>query len=204
MMLFLNILTVVVLALVAGLLLTLWLNLRMWRESATAAPVLAERLTEQLLAARRGLEELKKALMAVSPEVSKLLSDGRKMQVDLEFVMQRAEQVAKGLAEGAVAKSGAVKGGGGQVVADKVRLDSEAVAGANGKAVQVSAVAHDPLEDLLAGLQAATGGVEGQNQNDNVVRKSAQSRRRTPVTQAELDLQQKIHGQVKPSGREAA
>lgn len=195
-MLFLNILTVILLALVAGLLLTLWVSLRAWRVSAVESPMLAERLAEQLLGARRGLDELKKALVVVAPEVSKLLSEGRKMQVDLEFVVRRAEQVATDLeraSEQKVMNGGKVEAKVVTVqVAETVRLDSEAVAGANGKAVQVSAVAHDPLEDLLAGLQAATG--ENGEKNEQIVRKGLGGKRRTPVTQAELDLQQKVQG----------
>ncbi|MBI1308835.1 MAG: hypothetical protein GC129_03105 [Proteobacteria bacterium] len=172
--LYLNILSVVLLGLVAGLLMALWWQLRDWKASVREAPLLAETMAEQLMAARRGLEELKKNLVAHGPELSGLLSEGGKVRVELQFLLQRAEQLAAKLEAGQPPRRG-------EVVAMV-----EEVAGANGKAVQLSEPSHDPLEDLLAGLQ---------QKPDNVTPMRKPGRKRMgPVTQAELELQQKVAG----------
>lgn len=174
MTLYLSILSVLLLSVVAGLLIAVWLQLKEWKEAAREAPLLAERMAEQLMSARRGLEELKRALVASAPELSGLLSDGGKLRVELQFLLQRAEQVAGSLdrerpvaAENSMPMISAV----------------ESVAGANGLAAQPTHVSHDPLEDLLANLQSEDQG------NVTLLHKR---KRKGPVTQAELDLQQKV------------
>jgi len=174
--LYLSILSVLLLATVAGLLMAVWFQLRDWKTSVREAPLLAERLAEQMLSARRGLEELRRALVGHGPELSQLISDGGKLRVELQFLLQRAEQMSV-RTEAQVRH----KAGGPQLTV------VEQVAGANGKAVQPSTTAHDPLEDLLAGLQEATEPL------DNVMKISSSTRPRSGrVTQAELDLQQKM------------
>lgn len=178
MALYLSILSVLLLSVVAGLLMALWLQLREWKESTREAPLLAEKMTEQLMQARRGLEELKRALVSSGPEISGLISEAGKMRVELQFLIQRAEKVASSLDRPVST-----------VEVDTAPLVSavENVAGANGMAAQPSQVAHDPLEDLLANLQSEDQG------NVTLLHKNPR-KRKGPVTQAELDLQQKVAG----------
>lgn len=94
MALYLNILTVVLLALVAGLLLTLYFQLKTWRTANREAPLLAEKLAEAMLSARKGLVDLKSELVGQGPELNRLLSDGDKLRVELQFLLQRGAQMA--------------------------------------------------------------------------------------------------------------
>lgn len=182
MVLFLNILVAVLLALVAGLMLALWTQLRDWRKHLRDTPLLAEQMAEQLLSARNGLEELRRNLLSHGPELTRLLSEGGKTRVELEFLIQRAEQLAQ-----------KIERVGQPVAASAVLLKAldpvamEEVAGANGQAIQPAKPARDPLEDLLAGLQ--------QYEELPSIAKSpqlAKRKRSGPVTQAELDLQRKV------------
>lgn len=186
MALYLSILSVLLLSVVAGLLLAVWMQLREWKDSTREAPLLAEKMAEQLMNARRGLEELKRALVASGPEISALVSDAGKARVELQFLLQRAEQVAATLD----APKAKVEEEGTATVALPDETPVERVAGANGLAAQQSQVAHDPLEDLLATLQA---GEEAGNVT-LLHRPGRASKRKGPVTQAELDLQQKVAG----------
>lgn len=181
MIVYLNILTAVLLALVAGLLIALWFQLRDWRKHLRDSPLLAEQLAAQLLAARSGLEELKKGLLAQGPELSRLLSDGNKTRVELELLLQRSEQVARKLERPVEAVTAKVS-----ITADG-KTEVEEVAGANGQAIQPAKPARDPLEDLLAGLQQYEESPVSKAPSAAIRRK-----RSGPVTQAELDLQRKV------------
>lgn len=184
---YLNILTAVLLALVAGLLLALWFQLRDWRKHLQEAPLLAEQLAEQLLSARNGLEELKKSLLAHGPELSRLLSEGGKLRVELELLLQRGEQMARKLDQPVEVRRVDV------IPTVEAAAVVEEVAGANGHAIQPARAARDPLEDLLAGLQQY-------EEDSSPIAKSpaarpaqpARRKRSGPVTQAELDLQRKV------------
>jgi hypothetical protein len=177
MMLFLNILTVALLALVAGLLLAVGQQVRVWRHAVANSPLLAEQLATQLLAARQGLESLRKGVLEQGPELSRLLSEGGKLRTELQFLLEKAEQraarmdlqLAKSQAEGGEVKPSRNNG--------KQAL-IEQVAGANGHAIMPSQPSSDPLEELLAGLQTPP----------------SPTTRRGPVTQAELALQQRVKG----------
>ncbi len=177
MMLLLNILTVTLLALVAGLLLAVGQQVRLWRQAVGQSPLLAEQMATQLLAARQGLETLRQGVLAQGPELSRLLSEGSKVRTELQFLLEKAEQRASRLdmhlsKATALADNATVKPAKNQVRAALM----EQVAGANGHAIQPSIPSHDPLEDLLAGLQEPT------------------LNRRGPVTAAELKLQQRVKG----------
>jgi hypothetical protein len=176
MILFLNLLTVGLLALVAGLLLAVGQQVRVWRKAMAESPLLAEQLAAQLLAARNGLEDLRKGVLGQGPELSRLLSEGGKLRTELQFLLEKADQSAARLdlqmdkkTNGTAAKMPKASG---SII--------EQVAGANGHSVQPSHRTADPLEELLAGLQAPLIGPE------------SKSARRGPVTQAELSLQQSI------------
>lgn len=177
---YLTLLSVILLALVAGLLMALWTQLRDWRKANREAPLLAEQLAEQMLAARKGLTGLKQALTGEAPELNRLLSEGAQLRLDLQFLLQRCEQVAQRLEQ--ITSS--------RPLPQAKQAVAETVAGANGQAAGQNmakpdaAGGTDPLEELLAGLQEATG---------NVTPISRARRKRVgPVTQAELDLQQKV------------
>lgn len=183
---YLSLLSVILLALVAGLMLALWLQLRDWREANRKAPLLAEQLAEQLLSARKGLHELKQVLTAQAPELNRLLGEGSKVRLELQLLLQRAEQAAARLET-------TVASGAGPVVT--LAPVAEKVAGANGHAAGqalakpertvAEKAASDPLEELLAGLQQAGSDTS----NVTPIGRRARS---GPVTQAELDLQQSI------------
>lgn len=181
MMLFLNILTVALLALVAGLLLAVGQQVRVWRQAVANSPLLAEQLATQLLAARHGLESLRKGVLEQGPELTRLLSEGSKVRTELQFLLEKAEQRAARM-DLQLSKAG--------LQADDATVTKqpkssakqsliEQVAGANGHAIMPSQPSSDPLEELLAGLQSPS-------QNGAV--------RRGPVTQAELALQQRVKG----------
>ncbi|RYG62165.1 MAG: hypothetical protein EON60_00825 [Alphaproteobacteria bacterium] len=196
MALYLNILTAVLLALVAGLLLMVSFQLRTWRSSNAQAPLLAEKLTEAILSARKGLGDLKSELVAQGPEISRLTTEASKMRVELQFLIQRGEQMANRL-EGDTSRSVSAS----RAVDDEdeempmVRLAPstqavvEQVSVANGLAAKpVQQVQNqdgdDPLETLLANLQGEGGA--------DTIKKSPKRKRVGPVTQAELDLQQSL------------
>jgi hypothetical protein len=177
MFVFLNILTVLLLALVAGLLLAVGQQVRVWRQVMAQSPLLAEQLAMQLLSARQGLEHLRAGLMQQGPELTRLTSDAGKLRTDLQYLLEKADQAAARMdmklhPPTESAKSARLPKVQGAVV--------EQVAGANGHAIQPSQPSHDPLEDLLAGLQAVPA--------------AATSIRRGPVTKAELTLAQRVKG----------
>ena len=175
MILFLNLLTVALLALVAGLLLVVGQQVRVWRQAMAQSPLLAEQLAAQLLAARNGLDDLRKGVVQQGPELARLLSEGGKLRTELQYLLEKADQSAARLdlqldkkANGSAPKMPKATG---SIV--------EQVAGANGHAIQPSQPSSDPLEELLAGLQTPPA-------SEN------KPSRRGPVTQAELTLQQRI------------
>jgi hypothetical protein len=178
MMLFLNLLTVSLLAVVGGLLLAVNQQVRVWRRAMVQSPLLAEQLATQLLAARHGLDDLRKGVTQQGPELSRMLSEGQKLRTELQFLLEKAETTAARLDmkldKAATPALKATKAQGAVI---------EQVAGANGHAIMPSGPSHDPLEELLAGLQTPP-----------VTLTSPTSNRRGPVTQAELTLQQKING----------
>ena len=178
MLVYLNILTVALLAMVAGLLLVIGQQVRVWRKTMAQSPLLAEQLAMQLLTARNGLEDLRKGILQQGPELSRLLSDGGKLRTDLQFLLEKADQSA-GRLDLAMDKraTGAKVTTTAKAVAGKI---AEAVAGANGHAIQPSTPSADPLEELLAGLQSQPIAPPTHT-------------RRGPVTQAELDLAQRIN-----------
>lgn len=184
--LYLNILTVVLLALVAGLLIMISVQLRTWRSANREAPLLAEKLTEVILSARKGLADLKQELVAQGPDLGRLTNEASKLRTELQYLIQRGSQMADQLDSRE------------QELRDDlpvVRLAPasqavvEQVSVANGLAAKpVETRGHDPLEELLAGLQGTA----------EPVKKSPAKRKRVgPVTQAELDLQQSLLEQGK-------
>jgi uncharacterized protein YneF (UPF0154 family) len=203
---YLSLLSVVLLAMVAGLLLALWFQLKAWKAVAKEAPLLTESLTSQLMAARTGLADLKKALVAQGPDLERLISEAGKTRVELQFLLQRAEVVAQKLdapaSAGMVVPStpvgvAPVLSAQGESVAEvvgQIQQMVEEVSSTNGVATAkpasqtVEQMGQDPLEELLAGLnRAAETPLEDQS--------AAIRRRRVgPVTQAELDLQQQLRG----------
>ena len=195
MAMYLSILTVVLLALVAGLLLMLHMQLRHWREAARQAPLLAETLTEGMLTARRGLSEMKQELVKLGPDLSRLIDEGGKARVELQFVLQRAEQLAAKLDK--PAKPGTEDDLPMVRLAPETQAVVERVAGANTLANTLTnspvvrpqkhaSAGQDPLEELLANLQTV--------ESDKATEKPAKRKRSGPITQAELDLQQSLKG----------
>lgn len=188
MALYLNILTVVLLALVAGLLLTLYFQLKTWRAVNREAPLLAEKLAEAMLSARKGLADLKAELIGQGPELNRLLSDGDKLRVELQFLLQRGAQMASQLDAReeslhddmpTLRLSPAT-----QAVVERVTVANAQAATLVSGTVKEVGKDGDPLEELLANLQTTPS---------EPLKKGAAKRKRVgPVTQAELDLQQSL------------
>lgn len=195
MALYISILTILLLALVAGLLLTLHIQLKEWRVAAREAPLLAEKLTEAIMSARKGLADIRHELTAAGPDLSRLIEESGKQRVELQFLLQRADKVAQRMESPQRAEPDD-EGVGGVRLAPEVQAVVERVAGANGMAAkpmpqpQTEARGGDPLEELLANLQTVPGAVT------DVVAKSPKRKRSGPVTQAELDLQQSLKGRL--------
>ena len=191
MALYLSILTVVLLALVAGLLITLYFQLREWRSAAADAPLLAEKLTEAIMSARKGLAALRADLVAHGPELMKISGEASKLRTELQFLLQRGAKLADELDEReaeARADMPMLR------LAPTTQAVVEQVAVANGLAAKPvkEAADGDPLEELLANLQT---------QPAETVKKSPKRKRSGPVTQAELDLQQSLASGGKGAGR---
>lgn len=184
--LYLSFVSILLLGLVAGLLLAVWFQLRGWRDASQTAPLLAEKLAMQLMDARTGLADLKRALVAHGPELERLISESGKARVELQFLLQRVDQ-----AGGATAPLPTV---GVAHVAETV-AGANGVATAQGRTVGVEPAVGDPLETLLAGLNAAA---------ETPLEAAPVRRGRVgPITQAELDLQQQVRRAV-PAIRKVA
>lgn len=198
MALYISILTVVLLALVAGLLLVVHIQLKEWRVTAREAPLLAEKLTEAMLSARKGLADMRQELVSSGPELNRLIEAAGQSRVELQYLLQRAE----GMADKIDAATRRTRDRAeemeeelvGVSLAPETQAVVERVASANGRAAKPLAQpvlsssdrVGDPLEELLANLQTA-----GEEQP---VSKIPQRKRSGPVTQAELDLQQSLKG----------
>jgi hypothetical protein len=183
MMLLLNLLIITLLALVAGLLLAVGQQVKVWRRAVAESPLLAEQLAMQLLAARQGLESLRKGVVEQGPELSRLLSEGGKLRTELQFLLEKAEQRAARLdlkLDQSFPPATSAKLQASKTAAKNSLI--EQVAGANGHAIQPSQPSQDPLEELLAGLQPVTAAT------------AVNGGRRGPITQAELALQQRVKG----------
>lgn len=136
MTLYLGILTVTLLALLAGLLLTVGWWLYEFRQNYKQMPMLGEELTRQLMQAREALTNLQRSARDVGPELAKAVGDAQNVMQDLRFLTQKADEVASQMdAQRVVMKAQA---DGGQVMAENV--------------VAAASAARDPLEELLAGL----------------------------------------------------
>lgn len=140
--LYLGIVSCVLLALVAGLLLTVGLWLYEFRQNYKKAPLLGEELTRQLMAAREALLGLQKAAREAGPELAKAVSAAQTMTQDLNFLVARAEKVASTLD---ATTSPTPKPAKLPPAAEAGKVVSENV-------VAAASTARDPLEELLAGL----------------------------------------------------
>lgn len=141
MTLYLGIVSCVLLALVAGLLLTVGLWLYEFRQNYKKAPLLGEELTRQLIGAREALVNLQRTAKEAGPELAKAVASAQNMTQDLNFLLARAEKVASALDDATAPTPKAVK----VPVVEGGRVMSENV-------VAAASASRDPLEELLAGL----------------------------------------------------
>jgi hypothetical protein len=139
--LYLGIVSCVLLALVAGLLMTVGLWLYEFRQNYKKAPLLGEELTRQLMSAREALVNLQRVAKESGPELAKAVSAAQNMTQDLTFLIARAEKVASKLDDTTAAKPKEAK----VPSAESGKVVSENV-------VAAASTARDPLEELLAGL----------------------------------------------------
>lgn len=213
--LYMAIVTCVLLALVAGLLMTVGVWLYEFRKNYNKMPALAEQLAKQLMAARDAMDNLKKAARESVPELERKLLDTSRTMQDLRFLTSRAEEVLNKLEQGtpvvasvtetvSVATShaddativveqtlkplgGPMLGAGGVMAAR--------VAVSNGQAASVlnetPDTQPDPLEELLAGLSSAN---ETALEEAGLVAHevSATAKATRIKSQAELDLRAKL------------
>lgn len=134
----------VLLALVAGLLLLLGQLLRGMRKELREAPLLAEKLAQQLLAVRSGLEQAKheihQAAGKLGPDWANQVQAAQTTLNDLKFLIARGEQVASKLE---TSQQNGKLGG-------TVTVHTEKTVEIPAPVVTASA---DPLESLLADLE---------------------------------------------------
>ena len=170
----------VLLALVAGLLLLLGQLLRGMRRELREAPLLAEKLAQQLLAVRTGLEqarhEIHQAAHKLGPDLGAQLQAAQTTVNDLKFLIARGEQVANRVEQTAAGHPN------GKLQAT-VTVTSEPAEAPVTYAPQAVVQHHpqqaDPLESLLADLEEAAGTQPG-----------PETVRRRP-SQAEIELRAK-------------
>lgn len=155
MMMILGLTSVLLLALVAGLLVAVGLELRRLKPALRGAPLLAEQLTAQVLSVKQLLGQVKQGVSAVGPQVA----EAEKLRQDLQYLCARAEQLAQRLEVEPASQKGPVRG----ALEEQMRVAVEAqvaeieltVGRSNGVAArQPESVTRDPLEELLAGLEA--------------------------------------------------
>lgn len=152
---YLSVLTCVLLACVAGLLLVVAQQVRALRREAGKLPVLQDDMGRFLMTARQGVEELKTKLVAVGPQLESQVSDADKRVTELELLLDRAEKVAAKLEQGIdVGRPATVVG-----VTPVPAVEVVVANGAAAREPKDTIIEKDPLEDLLAGLKEARAGV---------------------------------------------
>lgn len=184
--LLLGLVSCLLLALVAGLLLAVGQQVQAVRKEMRAAPLLAEELARQLLAARTALEQLKRAAAEAAPGIEKNMNEANRVRQDLQFLAARGEQLAARL-EGQVAVLPAAAGEVPLPGRESGRV-ATTVAHANSNAATQPGpvVSADPLETLLAGLSP--------DMSQEPVSKMPRRGKPRTVSQAELDLREKLAG----------
>lgn len=95
--LYLGLVSCVLLALVAGLLLTIGEQMRRMKADFRKAPLLAEDLARQLMQAREAMAQLQKAAREAGPALQPVLKEAGRLRQDLEFLNTRAEKLAQRL-----------------------------------------------------------------------------------------------------------
>lgn len=158
--LYVGIVSCVLLALVAGLLITVGWWLYEFKNSYRKMPMLGEELTRQLMGARDALMGLQRSARDTGPELAKHVAEAHKLMQDLRFLLSRGEEIASKLEQMQERKV---------VVQPEPVVSRTAVnipAAESGRVVQENVVAmasmapgvqaatpvRDPLEELLAGL----------------------------------------------------
>ncbi len=210
--LYLGLVSCVLLALVAGLLLTIGEQLKRMKADFRKAPLLAEDLASQLMQAREAMAQLQKAAKDAGPLLQPVLKESERVRQDLEFLTARAEKLAQRLEddvrrdvqdEPVVALPVAAKVGP-LLTAYRAPEEMTQVEVQNVKAVATVADERQPdlLEEILSTLhsqQVVGPRVNGAETSDNSERKTSSDepvmrrvKARRTVSQAELDLREKL------------
>ena len=208
--LYLGLVSCLLLALVAGLLLTIGEQLKRMKADFRKAPLLAEDLASQLMQAREAMAQLQKAAKDAGPSLQPVLKEAERVRQDLEFLSARADKLAQRLerqvsGEGddvavvalpapAEAKVGPLLGGGiarGAASYRAAAADMTQVEVQNVKAAATTADERQPdlLEGLLGALQDDVVASEHADSADTVTRRA---KARRTISQAELDLREKL------------
>ncbi len=147
---YIGIFSIVLLALVAGLLMVVGMWLYEFRTNSKKMTLLGDDLGRQLMSARDALAMLQKAAKESGPELSKQVTDAHKLTQDLRFLMARAEEVAQAIEQRNTVPAPANP----NLVDVTPKPDNARIVAENVVAVaSVDAVnLKDPLEELLAGL----------------------------------------------------
>jgi hypothetical protein len=188
----------VLLALVAGLLVAVAVQIRAFKRTAVQVPLLGQSLATDLLAARGALESLKKDLGA--PGFAGQVAEAARLRQDLQFLVARAETLAQQL-EQAPQRPPAPPVQ--PATIPDAGLLGASVAQHNQAGVDLATTqprAPDPLEALLATLAQSELVAKKpvpesapSNAPNNVVKLAQKPKKRT-VSQAELDLQKSLAG----------
>lgn len=179
MSMFLGVVSCVLLALVAGLLLTVGFWLYEFRNSYRRMPMLGEELTRQLMGARDALSGLQKTALSTGPELAKATGDAQKMVQELRILIAKGEEIAARIDEARPAPAQLIP----------ARADSGRVSVASENVVAAASASRDPLEELLEGLGTVPDAPAGTAQAA-----ADDGEQEGPPSQAEIQLRRTLAG----------
>ncbi|MDD9912145.1 MAG: hypothetical protein OXR68_01700 [Alphaproteobacteria bacterium] len=89
----LSLLTIIMLAVVGGVVLWLHLRLDALQANSRKLPILAEKMTKTLVQTQQAVAKLKKDLQRIQPEADGLLIEARNTKQDLVYMLDKTEKV---------------------------------------------------------------------------------------------------------------
>lgn len=216
---YLGLVSCVLLALVAGLLLAFGQQVRQVKADLKKAPLLAEDLARQMMQAREALVQLQKAVKDTAPDVDKVIREAEKARQDLQFLNARAETLARQLEDrtqtvtpatqvraalagedvsrmpSRIVPVAAAYGAAPITKAPVAPMEQGEVLWANGQAAASMQVQpEDPIEALIKTLNRAPQalGTVGAGAMPDKARRTG----RAPASQAELELRERLGEKV--------
>jgi hypothetical protein len=180
---FLGIVSCVLLALVAGLLLTVGFWLYEFRNSYRKMPMLGEELTRQLMGARDALAGLQKTAKETGPELARQAGEAQKLLIELKLVIAKGEEVAARIDASRPAPQAAP-------LIHRTAADNATVT-ISENVVAAASASRDPLEELLAGLGSEPPQAEAAAKTDH---EADADEEHGPPSQAEIQLRRTLAG----------